>query len=153
MFTQKISGMNKMAKWTIGVLVLLNVVLITLLIMGKPPRPHGSPRDFIIEKLELSNAQISAYDKLIDEHRTKMKQYDERIRGFKHELMSEVVSDNESKQDSLTSEIASNVKAIEKNNINHIKSIYKLLDESQMKRFNELKDEIVAVFGPRPPRP
>lgn len=143
--------MNKRTKWIIAVLVVLNIVLITLLILGKPPH-HQNPREMIISRLNMSTTQVQKYDELIAQHQKSNKVLHDKVKVLKEEFAGHVLATDEAMIDSLSNEIGKVLSEVELNNAHHLKDINGILNDSQKKDFEDFVKEIPQLFNPPNPR-
>ncbi len=138
---------------SIGLLA-VNLFFIWFLVSRKPP--HGrtqDPKKIIIEKLHLDEAQITAYENLIDAHRQRIRESEQQIMLLKNQLYASL---QEGKQtdlaDSIMTELGRAQLEIEHVNYKHFQDIKKLCKPEQLKSFDELCLEIAKLFAP-PPHP
>jgi periplasmic protein CpxP/Spy len=119
-------------------------------------RPHhdDKPRNLIIEKLHLDEAQTKQYDILIKDHRTQIAAKDHQIMRLKNELYQHLKEDKPlATADSLTQEIARVQKQIESIHFAHFIALKKLCTPQQQGAYKELANELAKIFShTRPPR-
>lgn len=131
-------------------LFLLNLVLIWFILEHKPR--HGrrnEPKKVIIEKLHFTTAQIEAYEKLIDSHRTKLFRTEQKIKLLKKQLYANLQDGSEyNNSDSLMKAIGVVQIEIEKIHYNHFEAIKQLCTPEQKPLFNKLSAEIAELFAP-----
>ncbi len=148
--------MNKIKLLTGSTIVLLvvNLALVGFIVFGKPPRP-GDPdarKREIIEKLGFDDAQVHEYERIIEDHRSAMRDNNQRMRALKNELYTTLNNGAPDRvKDSLILAISFVHISIEQTNYNHFKNIKKICKPEQMKKFEELTDELATFFAP--PRP
>ena len=133
----------------IGLLLISNLLTLFFIIpKGKHKHFGNGPKSIIIEKLNLDEQQIFAYEQLIDQHRKNIKASDKKIIQLKKELYGSLQTEsNEQYADSLTSEIGSIQKQIETIHFNHFNDIKALCKPEQLDEFNELVDELEFLFS------
>lgn len=141
-------------------LLLSNLVLVGFIVMNKPqqllppPPQHEGPRNTIIERLHFDEKQVVEYDKMIEWHRTNIRETDQKIADLKKQLYSTLNSlDNTNVKDSLIAAIAIAHQVVEHIHYKHFEDIKQLCNSDEQKAaFEELTKEIAALFAPhRPP--
>jgi hypothetical protein len=147
--------MNKIATLSIisiG-LLLTNLLMAGFIFFKKPHKPpFREPKNIIIEKLSLDEAQQDQYDLLIREHRKEIRENDDKIRECKELLYHTLVSEKElSINDSLINEIGRLQVNIEKAHYLHFKKIKNICNPEQQEAFNEFSRELAHLFAPPPP--
>jgi hypothetical protein len=153
---------TKLLTITVIGLLLLNLGTLSFLFLNgknhKLPHEGGrpQPKEIIIEKLHLDAAQQKEYVKLIQWHRSEIRELDDNIRQAKNELYMQLsqAEVNVKAKDSLIILINSNQKQIEETHFKHFEDIKKLCHKDQLEDFNELTEELSRIFTPnKPPRP
>ncbi len=145
--------MNKTKFLTIASIILLvaNLLLAAALFMKKPPPPR--PRDIIIKELQFSPEQVTAFEKLIDQHKElfeeKKKQLMEKKRAL-HRLLTPSKSIKDEQM--LASEIGALQKDIELIQFRHFEDIKALCKTEQLPDFNRLMNDIGHIFQTAPPK-
>ncbi len=147
--------MNKIKLLSILVIGLLvaNIILIVFLFLGKNNRPkHEGPRDEIIQKLDFTPEQITAYDAIILEHRKAIKEADRQIMQLKNELYKGLNNNtNGAAKDSLIAEIGTAQIQIENTHYKHFEKIKAICKPGQqMQKFELLTTEIAELFNHKP---
>lgn len=106
------------------------------------------PREIIIEKLGFDENQVTAYDVIIKEHQTNIRNKEEQIMNVKKQLYF-LVGDNieNNLKDSLIKQLGNLQMDIENIHYNHFVEIKKICKPEQMERFNQLLDEIAILFS------
>jgi protein CpxP len=155
-------------KWSVVVLVVLNIVLMASMWIRPgghrhgPPPPHpgpGGPKMMIIEELKFTKEQTSKFETLVDEHRKAMRELEEKSRELREEYFSLLASDSpdQKKKEELETTIANNQKAIDVVTFDHFKQVRELCTPEQKKRFDEIIGDIIkhmrGPHGPPPPPP
>jgi hypothetical protein len=141
--------MNKVKLLT-GVAILLliiNFISLAFIFNNKPGRREG-PKDYIIEKLGFDENQTNEYQKLIDAHRTIVRQSDQKIHALKSQLYIGLNKNDKPINDSLINEIAQVQIYIENIHCNHFKDIKLLCKPSQIRAYNALLLEMSDLFSP-----
>jgi len=146
--------MNKTTLLGIAVVILLIVNIITLGFIGFQAGGHAvrgghaEPKDIIMHRLHFNADQRSKYEELILWHRENINKYDNKIRSVKEALYALLSKNNAySKKDSLISVINGYQKQIEETHFKHFKDIKKLCRQDQQKYYNELIEELPALFS------
>jgi hypothetical protein len=135
----------------IALLLLSNVVCLYLFFTHHPPKPEG-PKRYIIEKLHFNDKQIQAYEKLIMQHRHAIHRSEKKLLQLKSKLYQQLDAPNEFE---LIHKIGNIQQEIELIHIAHFKAIKKLCNRDQLNYFNELQQNMAALFNRQqhPPRP
>lgn len=136
------------------VLLIINLALVGFIVLGKSPRPGGSDarKKIIIEKLGFDDTQVQEYERIINNHRTSMRESDQQMRTLKNELYATLTTDTPiNVKDSLILAISRVQINIEHIHYTHFENIKKICKHEQMKKFAELTDELATFFAP--PRP
>ena len=131
-------------------LVICNIALISFLLINRhgPPRRHHGPRDLIIDKLHFDKNQATKYDKLIEWHRSEMDKHQNDMMYLKHSLYHQLAFDSTSStKDSLINQISLKQIEIEKTNYKHFEDIKKICNNTQLKAFDNLTNELANMFG------
>ena len=141
------------------IMLVLNVGLTVFLLSerGEKERqrpPHKGPRNEIIEELDFDASQTTAYDALIESHRSSIRQYDQEMMRLKRDLYSSLASDAQPvNQDSLKHEINAVQLQVEQVHYAHFQDIKALCRPDQEVKFNHLADRLAALFAPpKPPK-
>ncbi|MCB0706439.1 MAG: periplasmic heavy metal sensor [Saprospiraceae bacterium] len=143
--------MSKIKLLTIAVvaLALLNILLVTALIIGAPPRPEG-PKQLIIDMLHLDADQIAEYDVLIQQHQKQVAEKEQIILDIKKELYAQLRQDSYPKKDSLLTQLGQTQLAIEQIHFKHFSNLKAICRPDQLESFNELSKELIRLFDRKP---
>lgn len=125
--------------------------------MGNRPPRHGEegPKRIIIERLGLDEAQQTAYEEIIKEHREKRRELDQHNHHLHDQLYALLKTSelNLAMKDSLMAEIAANQKNMDHLNFSHFQKIRSLCKADQVKKFDALVDDLGDLFkSGGPPR-
>jgi periplasmic protein CpxP/Spy len=149
---------NKLQRIIIIGLVVLNLglmVFVFLRPMGKGPhRRHQEPKHIIIEKLHLDKEQIAAYDDLIKDHQTRIREARNEqslLKQSLYKLLNDREINNEAK-DSFLVLLGTNQQKIEQIHYSHFNDIKALCHPEQMADFIELTKELSQLFAPPMPK-
>lgn len=136
---------------TVG-LVISNIALIVFMVCNKPAHPkHLGPRNAIIEKLSFDEAQVKAYDKLIEWHQDEITKTEKEVMLLKNQLYSTLALDTQnSKKDSLINELGKVQLKIEGIHYQHFEDMKHLCNASQQQAFKNMTKEIAALFAHPP---
>ncbi len=143
---------KKIVMFAILILLIANLGLLAFIIM-KPntrnSRKENSPKKNIIKRLGFDETQSETFLGLVNFHREEIITYDEKIKIEKQELFSLLGQTNieQTKADSLTSNIANLQKEIELLHFSHFKKIKAMCKEEQIEKFNLLSKDIVDIFN------
>lgn len=87
---------NKYTKWIIGILVLLNLVLLSVLFFPKPDqqeeRGRRNPNNFLKKELNLTDAQLVQFKELRKTHFETSKEILKDIRTLKNEMLEAIAA-------------------------------------------------------------
>jgi superoxide dismutase len=145
---------TKFLTLTIVVLFLINIITLAFFTMKGPSGRDGKPpKEIIIKKLHFDDKQIKAYDKLINEHQSKIRKLDEELKRCKNDLYSQLSKPTNQKiTDSLFSQLALTQKNIEQSHYQHFLEIKALCNDKQLEDYKQLTKELAKLFGPKPPK-
>ena len=152
--------MNKIKLLTFSVigLLVLNFGILGFLVLSKPQnnnqfeQRHQRPKTLIIKKLKFNASQIQIYQVLIDDHRSKIRFTEDKIRKSKNELyqlLNQNIVADKTKNEIIDS-LASYQKQIEIIHFNHFIEIKKLCKKEQLQDFNLLTMELSDMFSKKP---
>jgi Spy/CpxP family protein refolding chaperone len=148
--------MNKIKLLTFAVigLLLLNLATLSFLFLNAPGGNHHKPQEIIIEKLHFDENQQRQYKQIIQWHRGRINDLDEKFKQTKENLYHLLLASNvdEKKKDSLISALANYQREIEITHFKHFQEIKKLCKKEQLKDFDYLTTELSRIFSP-PPKP
>jgi periplasmic protein CpxP/Spy len=149
--------MSKIKLLTIAVIGLLaiNVGVIGVLLMRKPPMPPEGmppaklegPKKFIIEKLHFDKAQIAIYETLILKHRESVKGLKDSISNTKNNLYRSLKTETFVGKDSLIKILSDLQSRIESVHYEHFTEIKKICKPEQMEDFKALTSELAFYFA------
>ena len=142
----------------IGLLVLLNIGLMSFLLMGPSPPPRGPgkarPGDVIMERLRFDKEQKKDFHSLIQEHKQKEGQVLNEIKKRKSALYESLSRPaNQAFKDSLIVELAEYHALLEEVQLEHFQGIRALCREDQLPLFDELSKELSRIFSAQRPGP
>jgi protein CpxP len=133
-------------------LLVINLILIWFLVTNKMPhnRKEG-PKKIIIEQLDFNESQIKEYEKLIDLHRTSIRQSELEMMAMKNELYTTLQKQEQTDiADSLIAAIGNKQIQIEHIHYKHFQDIKQLCQPEQLKLFDELCKDIAKLFAHKP---
>jgi len=140
--------MNRLKFLTLLVvgLIISNGILFYMLVQKH--HHNDNPKRRIIEKLHFDNAQISAYEVLIEKHRNAINENENLMREMRSKLYVNLQHEaNQNLVDSFISKISTQQSVADKVNYNHFLEIKQLCKPNQQKDFNELTNEIAHLFS------
>lgn len=152
---------QKLITFSIIALLLINLGTLGFLFLSAPKKGHfppnggrPEPKEIIIERLHFDKKQQADYQKLIEDHRSKIGATEDKIRSAKNELYSLLSSDSvdAAKKESLLMALSDYQKEIETIHFNHFTDIKKLCTKEQLSDFSELTEELSRLFS-KPHRP
>ena len=138
-------------------LLVLNFGILGFLWMGRhgdmPPGRRPEPAGFIIEKLQLDDAQQARFQQLRNTHHKRDMELREESRNLHDALFSLLKNEaaDSAKIDNLYNLISVNDRAKEQLNFNHFKELKTILKPEQQKLYQEFIEDIAKQFGPPPP--
>lgn len=111
-------------------------------------------RGFLIDKLNLSDKQLSELEKLRDAHLKKMSDFRNEIEKLAIDMRTEWRKSNPDRKkiDILTDKMSEIRNQMQKQRYNHWFDIYNLLDEKQKEKFREFRSEFFEdgkFWGPK----
>jgi len=138
----------------IGLLVLLNLSLITFFYLSPPIGQRRQPQrasEFLIQELQLNSAQVLAYRDLIEGHREKADSLLSSMRTLKTEYFGTIGT--EKQNDSIALRIGEQQVTLEKLTFNHFQDLYQLCNPAQKEKFKVVIHEAMKqMSSERPPR-
>jgi len=152
---------SKLIGIVVVILIVLNIVLLIRLqslvrpMTGKPDRERGmEPKEIIAHRLHLDSTQIIAYDELIREHRSQIREAQDSVRNYKEELYHTLVENEAHREDSMIQRINRIQQRIEYIHYRHFQKIKALLcRKDQLQDYETLTEDFAKLFAPnRPPR-
>ena len=145
----------KVLSWTVVILIILNIGLVSFFIFTKPPHPHGpnkEPKHLIIDRLSFTDEQIEKYDLLINEHRSKVTSLEHQLKEVKEKLYTQLEHQkNDTNENLLFEEIGLIHENIEKVHFDHFVQLRAICKGDQLLAFDELISELTIIFRPPPP--
>ena len=156
---------NKFLTWLVATLLVANAVTILFFWINRPERmqgPKGSPREFLVNALELDSSQLDAFQALIEKHQASARPLKKEIRTAKEnlfQLLKQPVIPGPEKMKAVQA-ITLNIQALELLNLDHFQQLRALCNEKQKKKFDGLLDQLAGLMatpsnadGHRPPPP
>ncbi len=111
---------------------------------------HEGPKKLVAKKLNFSEEQIQAYERIIKEHQTAVKETHDKIRLKKNELYGQLNADSTSTNSLLIGEISDLFSEMETIHYNHFEDIKAICTQEQLPLFEELTTELSTLFAPHP---
>ncbi|AWA28982.1 hypothetical protein HYN48_02150 [Flavobacterium magnum] len=139
-------------------LVALNLLLIATTLMERREHRGKRPDDkknTVIHELHFDKAQITEYEKLIDWHRSHVRNADAKIMAVKNRLYESLAGTETDwrRNDSLMAEIGKVQVEIEHIHYKHFQDIKSLCRKDQLPYYNSMATRIAAIFSNPKPRP
>jgi protein CpxP len=130
------------------ILILINIGLLSFIFQSNNQHPHPKRnRNLIIEKLKLSDSQITKYDSLIKIHRNGINPAQHQLMDLKNTLYSNLKSEmNAEVNDSIILEINKIQNNIEHIHMNHFVGIKFICTAQQQTLYNELTTDLAKLF-------
>ena len=155
---------NNFTKWTIVILVVLNMIALGTIFMSRIQRPRPLPPPqkgqgpqsmhfFLKQELGLSVEQMDLFKILGDEHRRQTQPLQERIHRLKKEMMGEMFSPDLGKEgvDRIAEEIGILEAQMQKALYSHFKDFASICNTEQRQKFEVLINDVLDLA--RPPAP
>lgn len=147
--------------WGIALILLFVANLATLgyfwymRLEAVPPAPPGTPENFVKESLNLSAAQASAYEQLLQDHRRNVRLLRDSLRRVKDDFFSEVSkAEVDSSAVEKKAEAAAMIeKKIDLLTLEHFRKVKALCTPEQQQTFQSVIRTIIRRGPPPPPRP
>jgi len=156
---------NKLLTWLVVTLLVANAGTILFFWINRPERMQGakgSPREFLVNALELDSSQLDAFQALIEKHQASARPLKKEIRTAKEnlfQLLKQPVIPGPEKMKAVQA-ITLNIQALELLNLDHFQQLRVLCNEKQKKKFDGLLDQLAGLMatpsnadGHRPPPP
>ncbi|MFZ6008910.1 MAG: hypothetical protein ACOYXT_01075 [Bacteroidota bacterium] len=144
----------KFLTFTVVILIILNVTMMTFLWLRKPPARQGPDR-IIIERLELRTEQVEEFEKLKQAHRSQVRIFHDSIRMLKTIFFDGLRTEHPdlAQAEHHAAKISRLQKKIEMATFLHFQSLRQLCDDRQKPLFDEFIQEIARALGrgPGPP--
>jgi periplasmic protein CpxP/Spy len=147
--------MNKSKLLIVAVVVLaaLNLGLMWLL-LKRPAHSGESNRTIIIERLNFDDAQTKVYDELVTMHQKDVRLHEDSLRQCKNVLYAQALAQRDSVlANELVAKISNIQTSIEWIHYRHFEDIQSICRPEQVSAFNELTNELAAMFNARKPHP
>ena len=154
---------NKFLTWLVAILLVANAVTILFFWINRPEMMQGtkgSPREFLVDALELDSSQMDAFQALIEKHQASARPLKKEIRTAKEnlfQLLKQPVIPEPEKMKAVQA-ITLNIQALELLNLDHFQQLRALCNEKQKKKFDGLLDQLAGLMatpsnadGHRPP--
>ncbi len=151
--------MSKIKLLTIAVigLLILNFLILGFLFLHKPPHPDrrgddgNGPKNIIIKKLNFDEKQIADYQKLIEQHQSKLKNLRDQVRETKQLLYQQLSTNNIPISNELENKLGILQTEIEQTHYQHFLQLKKLCKPNQLKNYQELTKELTQLFNQNQP--
>ncbi len=156
---------NKFLTWLVATLLVANAVTILFFWINRPEMMQGtkgSPREFLVDALELDSSQMDAFQALIEKHQASARPLKKEIRTAKEnlfQLLKQPVIPEPEKRKAVQA-ITLNIQALELLNLEHFQQLRALCNDKQKIKFDGLLDQLAGLMatpsnadGHRPPPP
>ena len=131
---------NKFLTWLVATLLVANAVTILFFWINRPERMQGtkgSPREFLVDALELDSSQLIAFQNLIEGHQASARPLKKEIRTAKEnlfQLLKQPVIPEPEKRKAVQA-ITLNIQALELLNLEHFQQLRALCNDKQKIKF------------------
>lgn len=133
--------------------LLLSNLILAAFLLWPVHRPHQGPKNKIIEILQLDEAQVKAYEGLIQQHRQQVVDQERQIRQVKQQLYAQLKTTPDSRLvDSLSHEVGRLQETIEHIHFAHFQDIKGICRPDQAAYYDQLTLELAQLFS-RSPKP
>lgn len=150
-------------KWltaAVALLVLANLVTLSIFWMERrnapveeKPMPKGSAFEFLIKELAFDSAQITAYEKLRNQHQQSQRPLNDAMREAKDIFFKLITKPDASAAEieaAATAELTAQ-KNIDLNLLNHFKAVRQICTPTQQEKFDGLIQQIIRMIGQKRP--
>ena len=152
---------KKLLTYSVIVLFLLNLGTLAFLFMGKPhhpgPPPEGGPAQFLIHELSLTADQQKQFEKLKDEHHSRMMQLQDSLHNLHEAYFKELSAVNTMAADSIQKIMTEKQSSIERITFDHFRKVRAICTPEQQRKFDSVIQEALRMMGPHqqqgPPPP
>lgn len=142
--------MNKLKFLTIAsiTLLLINLLLVGFIVL-RPlwKKKNIGPKDYIVKRLNLNEAQIKQYDVWIEAHQNKRKELNKKIIKNRQLLYQQLVTNTPEIPNRFIDELGMIQQELEILHWKHFQDLKLLCTEDQLKEFNLLVDELAILFA------
>lgn len=133
------------------VLLIVNGVLLYMIIDKKMGKGPSKGQTFLTEQLNFSQEQKDAFFKLDGEHRKRMMHVDDQLKDLR-----EILFQSFDKEKSFSDSISVKIADLETDKISELYSFFgsvrELCSEDQVKKFDEIIQEVLHRRGPKGPK-
>ena len=144
--------MNKIKFLNYAVLILFLANLAWLfLFLNRPKHKKEGPKKLIIEQLHFDENQVEAYEILIQNHRTQIRNLDDSIQKYKSVLYQRLLPKDTLFQQECIAHINGFQRQIELIHLQHFLAIKQLCKPNQLEAFSQLETKLAEWFKPHKP--
>lgn len=132
------------------ILIALNITLIVILVLGRPPRPRegDSPEKYIVEKLKFTTQQETEFNTLKEAHHDSVIVLQAEGKELRKLFFDGLKSESpDISKDSLVNKIAENQKQIELVTYDHFEKVKQICTPEQKIIFNDIIREVLDRLG------
>ncbi|MEQ6124219.1 hypothetical protein AAON49_08475 [Pseudotenacibaculum sp. MALMAid0570] len=141
---------NKLLYIFLVVMLVINALLLYMILDKKSMKNKPKAQSFLTEELGFSEDQKERFFFLDREHRGQMLQLDEEQRTLRKKMFNSF-GNNEFSPDSLINRMGEIEKDKQKELFAFFKEVRKLCNEDQIKKFDEIIQNVLLRRGPKPP--
>jgi periplasmic protein CpxP/Spy len=148
---------NKLLVWLVAILVIANAATLAIFWLGKKQEPapsKGTPKEFLIQQLQLNTQQQAELDVLVKEHRQAAEQLRRKTRAAKESFFDLLKQTNitDSIKKAAAKAVSVNTEELDLLTLNHFQSVRSLCTPEQQKKFDGIIHEVTSMMArPRPP--
>ena len=148
---------KKLLTYSVIVLFLLNLGTLAFLFIGKPhhpgPPPEGGPAQFLIHELSLTSDQQKQFEKLKEEHHSRVMQLQDSLHTLHEAYFHELSASTTLVADSLQKIMSQKQSSIELLTFDHFRKVRAICNAEQQKKFDKIIMEALQMMLPHPPEP
>ncbi len=143
---------SRVLTWWVVFLLLANAVTILLFWINRPSKSQvqkGSPREFLVQTLELDSSQLLSFQDLIEAHQASARSLKKDIRIAKEnlfQLLKQPVIPEPEKMKAVEA-ITIKIQDLELLNLEHFQQLRALCNDRQKKKFDGLLDQLAGLMA------
>lgn len=143
---------SRVLTWWVVFLLLANAVTILLFWINRPSKNQvqkGSPREFLVQTLELDSSQLLSFQDLIEAHQASARSLKKDIRIAKEnlfQLLKQPIIPEPEKMKAVEA-ITIKIQDLELLNLEHFQQLRALCNDKQKKKFDGLLDQLAGLMA------
>ena len=149
---------NNLLTWLVVILIIANIAVITMFWLShnqKPPRPAGTPAEFLTKELGLNEQQQQQLHQLANKHHMESEKIRGKIKDARDHLFDLLKQTNvtDSSKQQAAASVADNLKQLELLTFEHFQQVRALCNPEQQKKFDQVINQVLQMIGGRPAGP